>query len=210
LGELLLKSGDAFEALAHCRRALEIDPSHEAVRTLERRILRQPGALDRAEAQSKSPAELAQNLDQLGAFLRAERRHEEAVSIYRKIVLLEPDRADWKFNLALALEGLGQKEEAFASYQAGLAIESDRAEAYANVGCLLRRMDMQAGAIQAFEHAIKLDPNLATGHCNLAVSFKQRERFEEARDAFAKSVECAPDSIVNRFEFANMRRILCD
>ena len=41
--------------------------------------------------------------------MRAERRHEEAVSIYRKIVSLEPDRADWKFNLALALEGLGQK-----------------------------------------------------------------------------------------------------
>jgi Flp pilus assembly protein TadD len=151
LGELLLKSGDAFEALAHCRRALDIDPNHEAARALERRILASTGALDRAEAlleaQSKSPVELAQNLDQLGAFLRAERRHEEAVSIYRKIVLLEPDRADWKFNLALALEGLGQKEEAFASYQAGLAIEPDRAEAYANVGCLLRSTDMQTGAI---------------------------------------------------------------
>ena len=113
LGELLLKSGDAFEALSHCRRALEIDPTHEAARTLERRILASTGALDRAEAlldaQSKSPAELAQNLDQLGAFLRAERRHEEAVTIYRKIVMLEPDRADWKFNLALALEGLGAK-----------------------------------------------------------------------------------------------------
>jgi len=214
LGELMLQSGDAAEALVHCRRALEINPSHEAAGTLERRILASTESLDTAqallEAQAKTPAELAQSLDQLGAFLRAERRHQEAVSVYRKAILLEPNRADWIFNLALALEGSGQKEEAFASYQAGLAIDPDRAEAYANVGCLLRSMNMHTGAIQAFEHALKLDPDLAVAHYNLAVTFKERERFEDARSAFARSVECAPDSIVNRFEFANLRRILCD
>ena len=91
LGELMLQSGDALKHLSHCRRALEINPSHEAAGTLERRILASTGSLDTAqallEAQAKSPAELAQNLDQLGAFLRAERRHEEAVSVYRKVDL---------------------------------------------------------------------------------------------------------------------------
>jgi len=214
LAELIMKSGNDVEALDNCRRALEIDPGHEAARILESRILASTGNLGAAEAlleaQSKSPAERAQSLDKLGAYLRAERRYEEAVSVYRKTIELEPDRADWMFNLALALEGLGQKDEALKSYQAGLAIEPDRAEAYANVGCLVRGMGMHTGAIQAFEHAIKLDPKLAVAHYNLAITFKQRNRFEEALAAFGKAVECEPEGLVNRFELANMRRVLCN
>jgi predicted O-linked N-acetylglucosamine transferase (SPINDLY family) len=71
-------------------------------------------------------------------------------------------------------------------------------------------MAMYDGAIETFEQAIKLDPTLAIAHYNLAVTLKMRERFEEAVLAFVKAVEHAPDSIVNRFELANLRRILCD
>jgi hypothetical protein len=42
------------------------------------------------------------------------------------------------------------------------------------------------------------------------VLFKQFDQHEKARAAFEKCLECAPDSIVNRFEYVNLRRILCD
>ena len=61
LGELLLKSGDAFEALAHRRRALEIDPNHEAAQTLERRILASTRALDKAEALLEAQSKIRRN-----------------------------------------------------------------------------------------------------------------------------------------------------
>ena len=113
LGELMLQSGDAAEALSIAAGRSKSIQATKRRGPLSAASWRRPGALDTAEAlleaQAKSPAELAQNLDQLGAFLRAERRHEEAVSIYRKVVSLEPDRADWKFNLALALEAFSHR-----------------------------------------------------------------------------------------------------
>jgi predicted O-linked N-acetylglucosamine transferase (SPINDLY family) len=212
--ELLLQSGETTGALERCRKALEIDPAYEPAQNLERRIMTSAVSLDAAqalmEAQAKSPAELAKNLDQLGAALSKERRYQEAVAVYRRAIQLEPDKADWIFNLALCLDGLGQKEEAFASYQAGLAIDPDRAGAYVNVGVLLRSMEMHTGAIQAFEQAIKLDPDLGVAHYNLAVTLKLGGRYKEARAAFAKAVALEPDALAYRFEFANMRRILCD
>ena len=214
LGDIMLQAGKTAEAVGHCRRALELDPGDAAALGLERRILAVTGSLETAgsliESQSKSPAELAENLNELATFLRTQRRHEDAIAMHRRAIELEPAKADWHFNLAVAYDGNGQKEEAFASYQAGLALEPDRAEAYVNVGSLLRSMNMEQGAIQAFEHAIKLDPELSTAHYNLAVTLKQRDRFEEARAAFQKAVDHAPDSLVSRFELLNMRRALCD
>ena len=63
LGNLLLQDGNAAEALSHCRRALEIDPSFSEARSLERRILASSGHLASVEAaldaQSANPEELA-------------------------------------------------------------------------------------------------------------------------------------------------------
>jgi len=214
LGEIMLEAGQTGEALAQCKQALELDPLLPAAHRLQQRILTLSQSVDDAEAilaaQSATPSELAKHLNALGESLRAQWRYDEAIEAYSRATLADPSCSDAALNMALAFESLGRKEEALASYQAGLAIEPDRAEAYANVGNLLRSMEMYDGAIQAFEQAIKLDSRLAIAHYNLAVTFKLRDRFEEARMAFAKAVEVAPDSIVNRFELANLRRVLCD
>ncbi|MFA5958177.1 tetratricopeptide repeat protein [Hyphomicrobium sp.] len=215
LGELRLKSGDVDAAAAHCRRALELDPNLDDARNLDRRLL---AATSRSiatlaaeiEAQSKTASERARRFDQLATYFRDERRLPEAADMGRRAVAADPGVADYHLNLALTLEGLGFNEDALKSYQAGLAIEPDRAEAYASVGTLLRNMNMHNGAIQALEHAVKLKPDLATAHYELAITYKLRDRFDEACTAFQKSIECAPDSVVNRFEYINLRRTLCD
>jgi predicted O-linked N-acetylglucosamine transferase (SPINDLY family) len=181
---------------------------------LQQRILSLSESIDDAEAilakQSATPVELARHLNALGENFRAQWRFDDAIEAYSRATLADPACSDAALNMALAFESLGRKEEALASYQAGLAIDPDRAEAYANLGNLLRGMAMYDGAVQAFEQAIKLDPKLAIAHYNLALTFKLRERYDEARAAFIKAVEVAPDSIVIRFEFVNLRRILCD
>lgn len=214
LAELKLQSGNIQEALFYCRQALEIDPTLPEVRRLEQRILAASGSTHDIEAtlaaQAASPQVLAKSLNDLGDYLRTQWRYEDAIDTYSRAALADPASAEAMLNMALAFESLGRKEEALASYQAGLAIDPDRAEAYANVGNLLRGMSMPDGAIQAFEKAIELDPTLAAAYYNLAVTLKERERYDEAQAAFIKSVEHAPDSIVNRFELANLRRVLCD
>ncbi|HEY8193579.1 MAG TPA: tetratricopeptide repeat protein [Hyphomicrobium sp.] len=213
LGELMLQAGKAREALGYCRQAIAIDPAHQGARKLERQILATSSTNDAEAAlvaQAANPSDLARSLDELGTFLRTQWRFEEAIDVYSRAALADPACADPMFNMALAFESLGRKDEAMAAYQAGLAIDPERAEAYINVGNLLRGMNLPDGAIQAFEQAIKLDPALANAHYNLAVTLKQCERFGEASAAFVKSMEHAPDSIINRFEHVNVRRILCD
>lgn len=214
LAELMLLSGNVQGALSYCRRACEIDPALQDARKLEQRILAASGSMGEVEAalaaQAENPAELAKSLNDLGTYLRSQWRYEDAIEVHSRAALADPTSSDAMLNMALAFESLGRKQEALASYQAGLAIDPDRAEAYANVGNLLRGMGIADGAIQAFQKAIELDPSLAIAQYNLAVTLKQCERYDESSAAFVKSIELAPDSIVNRFEFANMRRILCD
>lgn len=214
LGNLMLKSGQVEAAAAHCRRALQLDPDFEEARSLDRRLsaMSRPVASIEAkiEAESKNSDELARRLDELASFLRQDRRYDEAIELCRRATGIKPDNADYHFNLALALEGLGLVAEALESYQAGLAIEPDRAEAYTSVGCLLRTLKMEVGAIQALEHAIKLDPISPHAHYNLAISYKMRQQYDEATAAFKKCRECAPDAFVNRFEFLNLLHFQCD
>lgn len=214
LAEMMLQSGKCSEALTYCRRALAIDPSLDELRRLEQRILAASGSISEIEAalseQTKSPGEIAQTLNELGDYLRTQWRYEEAIDVYSRAALTDPNSADALLNMALAFTSLGRKEEALASYQAGLAIDPDRAEAYASVGNLLRGMGMADGAIQAYEKAIELNSTLALAHYNLAVTLKERERYDEALAAFSRSVEHAPDSVANRFERMNLRRVLCD
>lgn len=214
LSGLMLQAGKPEDAMTYCRQALDLDPQNSDAKKLERRILSISGSIDEAEkrlaAEATDAADLARSLNDLGTVLRVARRLEEAIEVYGRAILADPSAPDPLFNMALAFEALGRKDEALASYRAGLAIDPDRAEAYANVGSLLRSMDMHAGAVQALEYAVKLNPDLATAHYNLAVTLKLLGRLDEALAAFAKSVELAPQSIVNRFEFINMRRVLCD
>lgn len=213
-GELLLQSGRSADALALCHEALARDPGHADARKLELRILASTGELESVEAiidtQSGDPVGRAHVCDDLATALRAQRRFAEATTVQRRAIALVPDRADFHFNLALALDGLGHKQEALAAYQAGLAIEPGRAVAYASVGSVLRDMEVYAGAITAFEHAITLDPSLADAHYNLAVSYKLVGRFADARAAFGRAIASAPDSLIQRFELINLRRLVCD
>lgn len=214
LGQLLLNAGEYDAATNYCKRALELNPSLEEAQLLERRLALSSRPLDlliaEIESQSKTGVEKAKKFDDLGTYLRGERRLAEAAEMCRRAVEADPGGADYYFNLALSLEALGEMDEALSNYQIGFEIEPDRAEAYAGVGNLLRNMNMLDGAIQAYEHAIKQKPNLASAYYNLAITYKMRDQYEEAKVAFEKCIECAPDAIVSRFEFINLRRTLCD
>ncbi|SFV39145.1 tetratricopeptide repeat protein [Hyphomicrobium facile] len=214
LGNLMLKSGQVEAAVAHCQTALKLDPEFEEARVLGHRIsaMTRPVTSIAAEieAESKSNDELAKRLDELASFLRQGRRYDEAIELCRRATDIKPGKADYHFNLALALEGRGLAEEALESYQAGLAIEPDRAEAYTSVGGLLQSLKMEVGAIQALEHAIKLDPTSPHAHYNLAIVCKMRQQYDQAKAAFQKCRELAPDAFVNRFEFLNLLHFQCD
>lgn len=214
LGELLVQTGKIAEAMTLCHRALALDPGCAEAQGLEQHVLAATGKIDAAEvmieARTGDPAEQARLYDELASFLRSQKRFKEAIPIERRALACMPDKAEYHFNLAAALDGACEDQAALSAYQTGLAIAPDHAVAYKNVGSLLRKMGKHAGAITAYEHAAKLDPRLADAHYNLATTYKLLSRFEEARDAFRSAIEAAPDALTHRFEMNDLKRTICD
>jgi len=214
MGELLMQAGKPADAMAVCRRALALDPNLAGAQGLERVILASTGQPDAAETlietRTGDPAERARLYDELGTFLRVQKKFAEAVPMHRRAVSYASDKADLHFNLAAALEGVGKKREALTAYQAGLALEPERADGYARVGTLLRSMEMLTGAVTALEHAVKLDPDLVNAHYDLGITYKLLHRFDDAIVSIERAIEGAPESLVFPFELSNLRRMVCD
>ena len=104
LGFALMAEGRSDEAMAHWRRAVEIDP-------------------DFAEADHN-----------LGLAAASHGHFDEAVSLYRKALKTGPDNARIHNNLGVALYTLGLPEEAIAEYRKALELEADFTEAHCNLG----------------------------------------------------------------------------
>ena len=214
LGELMLQSGDAAEALVHCRRALEINPSHEAAGTLERRILASTGSLDTAqallEAQAKTPAELAQSLRPIGRlFTRraAPRGGGQRLSQERSFSNRTVPIGSLTWRSRLRVQGK-KKRRLRITRRASNRSGSRRG---------LRQRRMSAAK---HEHAHGRDSGIRAcaqtrprsrcrplqPGCDV-----QRTRTVRRRPVGICQVRrVRAGLIVNRFEFANLRRILCD
>ena len=214
MGRLLLQSGRTAEAMTLCQRARELAPDLAEVRDFEHQLVAEAGDLVSAEVlvaeQTQDPVERARLYDDLGAALRKQRRFGEAVTFQQRAVDCDPGRAELHFNLAAALDGAGRQRDAITAYQRALAIEPERADGYVKVGILLRRMHLREGAVTAFREAARLDPKLVDAHYNLAVTLKLMNRAEDAREAFDHAVDCAPQSMVIRFERIHLKRVACD
>ena len=96
LGLVLGEQGQLDEAIAACRRAIELKPDH-------------------ADAHYG-----------LGTFLVRTGRLDEAVAAYRKAIALKPDHAESHCNLGLALRQQGKLAQALTSLERGHELGSRR------------------------------------------------------------------------------------
>jgi tetratricopeptide (TPR) repeat protein len=96
LGSLLAGRGRIDEALAHYRKALEIEPDH-----------------------------LAANINLANALV-GRKQFEEAIVLYRKVLAIQPDLLEGHVNLANALAESGEADEALEHYQKGLSLAAAR------------------------------------------------------------------------------------
>src|SRR5262249_22247519 len=65
-------------------------------------------------------------------------RSDEGIALMQRSLELEPERADWHNNLAIALQGMSRFDEAIAAYQRAIALDPRHASAHSNLGVLLR------------------------------------------------------------------------
>lgn len=131
---------------------------------------------------------LQQGLDEIKA-----ERFATAAETLRQALSIQPDLAEARERLALALFRLGNKEDALEVYQDLARLAPDRVEAHANQGFILEDLGRYQEAVEAFNRALVISPDLAEAQMGLAESLQALRRWAEAATAWEKAVSLRPD-----------------
>ncbi len=128
-----------------------------------------------------------------GQIAEREKRHEDAVELYRAAAAVQPEVAEVHYALGAGLNRIGRGEEALDAYRAGLALEPDDARMRNDLGFALLGLGRTSEAIAEIEQACRLAPGLAEAHHNLGVASHQLGNLERAIAEIAQAQELAPD-----------------
>lgn len=119
-------------------------------------------------------------------------RFAEAVALYDRIVLLNPNIPEIHNNRGAALAGLERFGDAAAAYRRAIALKPDYAEAFNNLGNALVGLGQLDEAERALRKAVVLNPRIARFRTNLGLVFKCQSRFGEAEAAHREAIALDP------------------
>ena len=103
-----------------------------------------------------------------GNLLKDLRKLQEAVSLQRKAIELNPDFAIAHVNLGNILRDLGKLKDAEVSTRKAIKLKPDLAIAHVNLGNILRDLGKLKDAEVSTRKAIELNPDLATAYFSLS------------------------------------------
>jgi protein O-mannosyl-transferase len=179
LGLALADRGQIDEAIAHYRKALEIQPVYVDAHNNLGAALAGRGQIDEAIVHFQKAIEINPDYvdahNNLGAALADRGQIDEAMAHYQKALDIKPGNAKAHYNLSLSLADRGKIDEAIAHCQKALEITPDYADARNNFGVLLAGRGQLDEAIAQFQKAIEIKPDDADSRQNLHLALARRK-----------------------------------
>jgi len=142
---------------------------------------------------ARCPAD-AEALADLGEALRQRRLIEDALTVLRRAIELQPDIASIWINYGVALQQAAQPDKAKPAYQRALMLKPDSGEVASNLGALLVAEGDWSGALALFDRAFALLPHRAEIATNRAVALSVLRRCDEASKAARVALSIDPKS----------------
>ncbi|MEQ1473309.1 MAG: protein kinase [Candidatus Acidiferrum sp.] len=183
------------EALANCKRALELQDRLPSVYVTLGRVHDATGKPDLAVQEFQHALELdprsveAQN-GMAHAYENAGRT-KDAEAAFQHVIALRPDYWDGYNTLALFYDRQRRYDEAIAQLQKALTLTPDNAVLYFNLGAFyLDTGDLKKHpeAEQALRKSIELSPTYAA-YANLGILYMQEKRYEESAKMSEKALQ---------------------
>ncbi|HEY3393774.1 MAG TPA: tetratricopeptide repeat protein [Lacipirellulaceae bacterium] len=137
---------------------------------------------------------VAEDLRSLAAELEANSRDDQAIEVYRAILISGDFTADDHFALAELLYRAGDLSGARERYYAAIELDEDFVEARSNLGCVLAEQGDFALAEAAFRGALEYHPDYADAHYHLARLMDRENRCAEASRHWQLFMNLAPAS----------------
>jgi len=136
--------------------------------------------------------------DNLGDFLFAQDRKEEAARHFQAALAIRPDDMPATLNLGAYEHGRGNLEAAINRYQtvALHSLDTDlRARAYGNLGSAYRQLGQFAAAKQCYETALQLTPGRAMAMIGLGVIAQKNGDVAEAVRQYSHAMAVQPTDV---------------
>ena len=116
----------------------------------------------------------------------------EAIALYDRIVLLNPNIPEIHNNRGVALAALEKFADAEMSYRRAIALNPDCADALNNLGNVLWQIGKYDEAERTLRCAIRLKPDMARLRTNLGLVFKCQARLADAEAAHREALALDP------------------
>jgi tetratricopeptide (TPR) repeat protein/serine/threonine protein kinase len=117
---------------------------------------------------------------------------DEAITEYRKAILLQEDHSDAFNGLGVALRRKGRLDDAISNFERAVLINKKSHLAHDNLGLALLDKGSIDRAIAEFREAIADKANYAPGHYGLALALQRKRDFEQAITACRESIRLDP------------------
>lgn len=124
---------------------------------------------------------------------RLARDYDASLREFRKAVELEPLWGKARFELANALQAVGDTARAFAEIREAARLWPDEPMVHNNLGILLARKGDYGGAVESLTRALELDPDSEETHYNLALALEQRGEPKEAAMHYREALRLRAD-----------------
>ena len=118
---------------------------------------------------------------------------DQAQSLYREVVRLDPSHADALHLLGVAALQNQQHETAVDMIQQAIAVNQSTPSYHCNLGTVFRALDRLDDAVASFREAIRLDSSFAGAHYNLAMALDLQKHQDEAIDHYREAIRWNPE-----------------
>jgi predicted TPR repeat methyltransferase/Flp pilus assembly protein TadD len=116
-----------------------------------------------------------------------------AETLYREIILADPDGPQPKHYLGFLLQQTERLPEASEQLMAAIALDDSHAEWHFNLGIVLSRQGFVTAAIDAFSNAIAIDTGKYFYWTNLGASFELNQEWIRAEQCYKEAINIDPN-----------------
>ncbi len=125
--------------------------------------------------------------------LVAEKRYDEAVQAYQKLLAEQPGNAHYANMLGVVYQQLGDLGRARKAYQRAMRSDPSFGDPFNNLGTTWYQAQNYRKAVRAYKKALQVDPNLAQAYANLGFAYFSDHKYPEAIDAFDQALSRDPN-----------------
>jgi len=153
---------------------------------------------------SSSPVREAADTFQRALALHRSGRLEQARTMYRQVLLTQPEDPDALHQLGVIAVQTGDPQGGIELIRQSLQIKPDQAEFHSSLGNALRELKKPEEALESYERALELDPRHAAALNNRGSALLDLGRPAEALESYERSLALRPNHAGTLFNHGNV------